>query len=159
MLIKQVNTLCLIGFLSLVNPAWGGESVAPARHFDPASGFVDLGLTGKQVGDVKNVYKVPVILETIPSNATINMKFVVLTSSICPASYSPTEVFLNGESIHDIDFREMNDGSKQNINIPLPEKFLKIGPNMIKIISGQCNEGLDSMQFNGVSMSIDKSSS
>jgi len=151
--------ILLVSLACIIPPGWAGERVNHPKHFNHASGFVDLGLTGEKFGDTKNVYKIPVVLDKVPANAFINMKFVVISTGVCHVSYEPTEVFLNGESIQEIDFRELDEGSKQNIRVLLPEEYLKIGHNTIKIISGQCNEGLDSMQFNGVSMSIDKSSS
>ena len=151
--------ILLVALVSLAGAAIAGEIVAPPKHFSKSAGFVDLGLKGEQLGDVKNVYKIPVVLDEIPSNAVINMKFDVITTGVCHVSYEPTEIFLNDESIQEIDFREMDEGSKQDIRVSLPEEYLKVGKNTIKIISGQCNEGLDSMKFNGVSLSIDKSSS
>jgi len=149
----------LVSLISMINPALAGETVNHTKHFNHASGFVDLGLTGEKFGDLKNVYKIPVVLDEVPDNAFINMKFVVITTGVCHVSYDPTEIFLNGESIKEIDFRELDEGSKQNIRVSLPKEHLTVGRNTIKIISGQCNEGLDSMKFNGVTLSIDKSSS
>jgi len=135
-----------------------GELTAPTAAISDQQGIIDLGLKGKQLGQVKNTYLVPLQLAHAPIKASINMSFVVMTTGLCPTSYFPTEIFLNNESIAEIDFRQLDEGSKQNLNIPLPEKFQQQGKNIIKIITGDCNEGLDSLRFNDVALEIEKSS-
>jgi len=120
------------------------------------TGIIDLGLKGKQLGQTQTTYRIPLQLDTAPVNASINMSFVVISTGICPTSYFPTEIFLNNESIAEIDFRELDKGSKQNLSISLPTQYQKQGANEIKIITGDCNEGLDSLRFNDVALQIEK---
>ena len=119
--------------------------------------IIDLGLTGKKLGQTQTTYRIPLQLDTAPIQADITMSFVVISTGLCPTSYFPTEVFLNSESIAEIDFRELDEGSKQNLSINLPPEYQKQGKNEIKIITGDCNEGLDSLRFNDAALRIEKS--
>ena len=128
----------------------------------PLSGFandqiIDLGLRGQQLGQTKTTYRIPLQLEHAPVKASIDMSFVVISTGICPSSYFPTEIFLNSESIAEIDFRELDEGAKKSLTIDLPAQFQRQGENEIKIITGDCNEGLDSLQFNNVELHINTS--
>jgi len=127
-----------------------------AKKVHQQSGIVDLGLTGKQLGQTQSTYLIPIQIDKAPIEATIDMSFVVITTGVCPASYFPTEVFLNNESIADIDFRNFDEGSTKNLSIALPPQYQRQGENQIKIITGDCNEGLDSLRFNSVALSINK---
>ena len=156
---KRFHFLAIAIYLSLTTtPAYTGELVAPTASIKDQSGIVDLGLKGAQLGQVKNTYLIPLILEQAPIKANIELSFVVMTTGICPTSYFPTEVFLNNESIAEIDFRELDEGSKQSLSIALAMQHQRQGKNQIKIITGDCNEGLDSLRFNDVALRIEKSS-
>lgn len=136
--------------------SYAGELVAPIANVNQQSGIIDLGLKGQQLGQIKTTYLIPLHLETAPIKASIEMSFVVISTGICPSSYFPTEIFLNNESIAEVDFREMNEGSKQALKIKLPSKYQQQGKNTIKIVTGDCNEGLDSLRFNDVGLRIEK---
>jgi len=156
---KRFHFLAITIYLSLTTThAYAGELVAPTAIIKEQSNIVDLGLKGTQLGQVKNTYLIPLILEQAPIKANIELSFVVITTGICPTSYFPTEVFLNNESIAEIDFRELDEGSKQSLSIALPMQHQRQGKNQIKIITGDCNEGLDSLRFNDVALRIEKSS-
>jgi len=159
LMIKQRYTLAIAICLSFITlNGYTGELVAPTAIINDQSGIVDLGLKGTQLGHVKNTYIIPLNLENVPIQANIELSFAVITTGICPASYFPTEVFLNNESIAEIDFRELDEGSKQNLSIALPMQYQQQGKNQIKIITGDCNEGLDSLRFNDVALRIKKTS-
>ena len=156
---KKFHFLAIAICLSLTTTqAYAGELIAPTAIIKDQSSIVDLGLKGTQLGQVKNTYLIPLILEQAPIKASINMSFIVITTGVCPTSYFPTEVFLNNESIAEIDFRELDEGSKQSLSIALPMQHQRQGKNQIKIITGDCNEGLDSLMFNDVALRIKKSS-
>jgi len=155
---KKYITSFFLGLCLISSSLFAGELSAPETNVDLPEGIVDLGLTGKQLGQVKNTYLIPLNLEQAPIQADIEMSFVVITTGACPTSYFPTEVFFNSERIASIDFRELDEGSKQSMKINLPMRYQQQGKNMIKIITGDCNEGLDSMRFNNVSLHIEKSS-
>lgn len=158
-MIRKFHFLIITVYLGLTTThAYTGELVAPTAIIKNQSSIVDLGLKGTQLGQVKSTYLIPLILEQAPIKSSIELSFDVITTGICPASYFPTEIFLNGESIAEIDFRGLDEGSKQDLNIALPEKHQVQGKNIIKIITGDCNEGLDSMRFNDVALRIEKSS-
>lgn len=123
-----------------------------------ASELIDLGLKGQQLGQTQTTYRIPLQLENAPIKASIEMSFMVITTGICPTSYFPTEIFLNNESIAEIDFRELDEGSKQSMTIELPHQHQRQGNNEIRIITGDCNEGLDSLRFNDVNLRIEPSS-
>ena len=158
MLKSLFHKVSLLLLLLLANNSFASDLVAPTTTINQQSGIIDLGLTGEQLGQTKTTYLIPLQLESAPIKASIEMSFVVLTTGICPSSYFPTEVFLNDESIAEIDFRELDEGSKQALKIELPMQHQKQGKNEIKIITGDCNEGLDSLRFNDVGLRIEKSS-
>jgi len=156
---KKFHFLAIAICLGLTTThAYAGELVAPTTTIKDQTSIVDLGLKGSQLGQVKNTYLIPLILEQAPIKANIELSFIVITTGICPTSYFPTEVFLNNESIAEIDFRELDEGSKQSLSIALPMQHQRQGENQIKIITGDCNEGLDSLRFNDVALRIEKSS-
>jgi len=156
---EKFNFLAIAICLGLTTThAYAGELVAPMATIKNQSSIVDLGLKDAQLGQVKNTYLIPLILKQAPIKASINMSFVVITTGVCPTSYFPTEVFLNNESIAEIDFRELDEGSKQSLSIALPMRHQRQGKNQIKIITGDCNEGLDSLRFNNVALGIEKTS-
>lgn len=156
---KRFHFLVITIYLSLTTThVYAGELVAPTAIIKDQSSIVDLGLRGTQLGQVKSTYLIPLILEQAPIKASIELSFVVITTGLCPTSYFPTEVFLNNESIAEIDFRELDEGSKQSLSISLPMQHQRQGKNQIKIITGDCNEGLDSLRFNDVALRIKKSS-
>ncbi|NOX28166.1 MAG: hypothetical protein GXP21_08310 [Gammaproteobacteria bacterium] len=152
--------LSLVGSLLLILSTYSdaGELIAPVTNVNQQSGIIDLGLKGQQLGQIKTTYLIPLQLENAPIKASIEMSFVVISTGICPTSYFPTEIFLNNESIAEIDFREMNEGSKQALKVELPMKYQQQGKNTIKIVTGDCNEGLDSLRFNDVGLHIEKTS-
>lgn len=158
MLKSLFHKTSLLLLLLLANNSFASDLVAPTTTVNQQSGIIDLGLTGEQLGQTKTTYLIPLQLESAPIKASIEMSFVVLTTGICPSSYFPTEVFLNDESIAEIDFRELDEGSKQALKIELPMQHQRQGKNEIKIITGDCNEGLDSLRFNDVGLRIEKSS-
>ena len=158
MLKSLLHKASLLLLLLLMNNSFASDSVAPTTIVNQQSGIIDLGLTGEQLGQTKTTYLIPLQLKSAPIKASIEMSFVVLTTGICPSSYFPTEVFLNDESIAEIDFRELDEGSKQALKIELPMQHQKQGKNEIKIITGDCNEGLDSLRFNDVGLRIEKTS-
>ena len=158
-MIRKFHFLAITIYLCLTTThGYTGELVAPTATIKDRSSIIDLGLKGNQLGQVKNTYLIPLILEQAPIKANIELSFLVITTGICPASYFPTEVFLNNESIAEIDFRELDEGSKQSLSISLPTQHQVQGKNHIKIITGDCNEGLDSLRFNDVALRIEKSS-
>jgi len=143
---------------TLTPTSHASDVIAPITNINQQQDIVDLGLKGKQLGQVKTTYRIPLMLQQAPIKASIEMSFVVISTGICPTSYFPTEIFLNNESIAEIDFRELDEGSKQSLKIELPVQHQRQGKNEIKIITGDCNEGLDSLRFNDVSLRIEKSS-
>ncbi len=158
-----MRKLLLTSLLSLLLTAipyssFASDRIAPLTTMNQQTGIIDLGLKGQQLGQIKTTYLIPLQLESAPIKASIEMSFVVITTGICPSSYFPTEVFLNGESIAEIDFRELDEGSKQALHIELPMQHQRQGKNEIKIITGDCNEGLDSLRFNNVGLRIEKAS-
>jgi len=155
-MIKIVSSLAIAIYFSIINTAYAGELTAPTTTINDQLGIIELGLKDKQLGQVKNTYLIPLELKTAPIKADIEMSFVVMTTGVCATSYFPTEIFLNNKSIAEIDFRELDEGSKQALSISLPEKHQRPGKNTIKIITGDCNEGLDSMRFNNVALHIEK---
>ncbi|MCK4744315.1 MAG: hypothetical protein KAT25_10890 [Sulfuriflexus sp.] len=157
-MIRKFHFLAIAIYLGLTTHIYAGELIAPTAVINDQSNIVDLGLKGKQLGQVKSTYLIPLILEQAPIKASIELSFVILTTGICPTSYFPTEIFLNNESIAEIDFRELDEGSKQSLSIELPMPYQQQGKNQIKIITGDCNEGLDSLRFNDVALHIEKSS-
>ena len=154
---KKFYFLVITIYLGLTTiHVFAGELVATMTTIKDQPSIVDLGLKGAQLGQVKNTYLIPLILEQAPIKANIELSFIVITTGICPTSYFPTEVFLNNESIAEIDFRELDEGSKQSLSVALPMQHQRQGKNQIKIITGDCNEGLDSLRFNNVALRIEK---
>ena len=158
-MIRKFHFLIITIYLGLITlHSNASELVAPTSIVNDQSNIIDLGLKGKQLGQVKSTYLIPLILEQVPIKANIKLSFVVITTGLCATSYFPTEVFLNNESIAEIDFRELDEGSKQSLSIALPMQYQRPGKNQIKIITGDCNEGLDSLRFNDVALRIEKKS-
>jgi len=151
------NLFSLMLFSLSIN-SFAADNVAPVTNVNQQTGIIDLGLKGKQLGQTQTTYRIPLHLDTAPIQADITLSFVVISTGACPASYFPTEIFLNNESIAEIDFRELDEGSKQNLSVNLPMQYQQQGKNEIKIITGDCNEGLDSLRFNNVALRIEKSS-
>jgi len=158
-MIKYLYTFTIAICLSFTTAYnYAGDLIASTAVINDQSGIVDLGLKGKQFGQVNNTYIIPLELEEAPIETSIELSFVVITTGVCPTSYFPTEVFLNNESIAEIDFRELDEGAKQNLRIALPVKYQRQGKNQIKIITGDCNEGLDSLRFNDAALRVEKTS-
>jgi len=154
----SLQSLLSLMLFSLSINSFAGDDAAPVTNINQQTGIIDLGLKGKRLGQTQTTYRIPLQLDTAPIKADITMSFVVISTGVCPASYFPTEIFLNGESIAEIDFRELDEGSKKNLSINLPMQYQQQGKNEIKIITGDCNEGLDSLRFNNVALRIEKSS-
>jgi len=92
---KKFYFLVITIYLGLTTiHVFAGELVAPMTTIKDQPSIVDLGLKGAQLGQVKNTYLIPLILEQAPIKASINMSFVVITTGVCPTSYFPTEVFI-----------------------------------------------------------------
>jgi len=154
---KIVNILASAIYLGITATCiHAGELTAPTTTINGQQGIIELGLKGERLGQVKNTYLIPLQLNNAPIKANIDLSFVVVTTGVCATSYFPTEIFLNNKSIAEIDFRELDEGSKHDLSITLPEKHQVQGENTIKIITGDCNEGLDSLKFNNATLHIEK---
>jgi len=154
----SLQSLFSLMLFSLSINSFAVDNVAPVTNVNQQTGIIDLGLKGKQLGQTQTTYRIPLHLDNAPIQADITLSFVVISTGTCPASYFPTEIFLNNESIAEIDFRELDEGSKKNLSVNLPMQYQQQGKNEIKIITGDCNEGLDSLRFNNVALRIEKSS-
>jgi len=111
------------------------------------SDITDIGNKQNPVEYVRNFN-----VDKIPAEPKLRVKFKVKSTGSCPATYEATTFFLNGDSFAELDFRDYKLGDDRVAELEIPEGYLVVGQNKLKVITGACDEGVDSMSMNNISI-------
>lgn len=122
----------------------------PAPLIATNNNIIDLGLTEKQLGYRNKQLLIPLTLESVPVQPILEMRFKVIEASVCPDTYTPTELYVNGTLLGEISFIEFDNNDERSVKMEIPSELLNVGENTIRINSGSCEKAIDVMQFNSI---------
>ena len=91
-------------------------------------------------------------LSEIPAQPKINIQFKVISAGSCPNSYDPTTLTVNDKHFASLDFRDFELDEAKNLLLDVPPKYLRTGRNILTIITGECDWGVDSLDLNKMSL-------
>ncbi len=97
-------------------------------------------------------YHQPFSLTRIPDRPKLVLTFGVLKTGICPVTYRPTVVRINGTPVAEIDFRKFQKGELRQVTVELEPSYLKVGENLLKIRTGWCQYSIDVMRLEGITL-------
>jgi len=88
----------------------------------------------------------------IPEEPKIEVQFKVKTAGSCNKTYEPTTFFMNGDSFAELDFRDFDLGSDMKLTLDVPHDLMVVGENQLKVITGECQFGVDSMNMDKMTL-------
>lgn len=97
-------------------------------------------------------YHQPFSLNRIPEKPKLNLIFGVIKTGICPVTYRPTIVRINGTPVAEIDFRKFKPGELRHLTIDIGPSYLKIGENLLQIRTGWCQYSIDVMRLEEITL-------
>jgi len=109
---------------------------------------VELAVANKKIGSDIKIYEVAVKISKLPKNPRLVLDFTVVDKGHCMVTYEPTRIFVNDIKIASIDFRDFEFKARQVIDVKIPQASLKLGDNIIRVHTGECEYDIDIMRFN-----------
>lgn len=125
--------------------AWMPEETAPVAREQVRQTPMPI-LPDGDSREVTSAYMAGFELTEIPADAKLHIGFAVLQAGICPLTYQPTVVRLNGQKIKEVDFRERS--GQEDLEIDVPPNLLRVGENSVKVTMGKCQYKADKMRLN-----------